>query len=118
VAQLVWSPAALADLTEICNYIGRDSEHYARLFAQRIFSAVETLTLFPDAGRTVPEYERRDLRELLFQNYRIVYRVKEDEVQIAAVVHGSRLLSNVWESDEPPVARDKPASKPPRRRGR
>ena len=50
MAQLVWSPAALADLTEICDYIGRDSDHYARLFAQRIFSAAETLALFLDAG--------------------------------------------------------------------
>ena len=43
------------------------------------------LTLFPESGRIVPEYDRRDLRELLFQNYRIVYRVKGGEVQIAAV---------------------------------
>ena len=66
----------------------------------------------------VAEYERRDLRELLFQNYRIVYRIKGSEVQIAAVVHGARLLPDVWESEEPPVARDKPAAKPSRRRGR
>jgi plasmid stabilization system protein ParE len=43
----------------------------------------------------VPEYDRRDLRELLFQNYRIVYGIKGNEVQIAAVVHDARLLPDV-----------------------
>jgi plasmid stabilization system protein ParE len=51
------------------------------------------LTLFPELGRVVPEYQRPDIRELVFQNYRIVYRVKTDCVEIAAVVHGARLLS-------------------------
>ncbi len=110
MAQLVWSPSALTDLAEVCDYIGRDSEHYAKLFAERVFSAAEMLVLFPESGRIVPEYDRRDLRELLFQNYRIVYRVKGSEVQIAAVVHGARLLPDVWESEEPPVTRDKPQS--------
>jgi len=113
VAQLVWSSAALADLAGVCEYISRDSEHYAKLFAQRVFTAAEMLVLFPESGRIVPEYDRRDLRELLFQDYRIVYRVKENEVQIAAVVHGARLLSNIWESDEPPVTRDKPEADQP-----
>jgi plasmid stabilization system protein ParE len=71
VAQVVWSPSALGDLAEICAYIGRDSEHYARLFAQRVMSATDTLALFPEAGRIVPEYQEHGLRELLFQNYRI-----------------------------------------------
>jgi len=54
--------------------------------------AVQTLTIFPEMGRIVPEYRRPNLRELLFQNYRIVYRLTGDEVQIVAVVHGVRLL--------------------------
>ena len=111
MAQLVWSPSALASLAEICEYIGRDSEHYAKLFAQRIFSAAEMLALFPESGRVVPEYDRHDLRELLFQNYRIVYRVRANQVQIAAVVHGARLLPVTWDEGEPPVAHDRPASK-------
>jgi plasmid stabilization system protein ParE len=49
------------------------------------------LSLFP------PEYRRPDLRELIFQNYRIVYRVKPDVVEIAAIVHGARLFPNLEE---------------------
>jgi toxin ParE1/3/4 len=98
-------------LAEVCEYISRDSEHYAKLFAQRIFAAAEMLTRFPESGRIVPEYDRRDLRELLFQNYGIVYRIKGDVVQIATVVHGARLLPDIWKEGEPPATHDRPASK-------
>ena len=43
-------------------------------------------------GRIVPEYEQDDLKERIFQNYRIVYRVKPEAVEIVAIVHGARLL--------------------------
>lgn len=92
MAELTWSPRSVADLAEICEYISRDSVHYSRLFAQRVIAAVESLAYFPELGRTVPEYQRPDLRELIFQNYRIVYRVRTDSVEIAAVVHSARLL--------------------------
>ena len=47
------------------------------------------------AGRIVPEFERRDIREVLFRNYRIVYRVKEDQILILTVFEGHRLLKGI-----------------------
>ena len=92
MAKLSWSPKATVDLEESCEYISRDSEHYAKLFAQKIVALVETIAEFPMAGRIVPEYQRDNLRERIFQNYRIVYRVKPEVVEIVAIVHGARLL--------------------------
>lgn len=44
-------------------------------------------------GRLVPEADREDVRELIFQGYRIIYRTKPDRVQIITVIHGSRNLA-------------------------
>ena len=43
----------------------------------------------------VPELEASGLREVLYQNYRIVYRTTpgEDNVEILAVIHGARELT-------------------------
>ena len=95
MVKLIWSPRAAADLEEICNYIALDSEHYARLFAQRIVTLIEKILDFPKAGRVVPEYQRDDLRERIFQNYRIVYRIKEEAIEIVSIVHGARLLPDI-----------------------
>lgn len=90
--KIVWSPRASNSLEEICAYIARDSEHYACVFAQRIVEAVEELVEFPDIGRIVPEYSEPALRERIVGNYRVVYRLQSDTVQIVVVAHGSRLL--------------------------
>ncbi len=95
MVELIWSPRAAADLEEICEYIARDSEYYARFFAQKLITQVETIAEFPGAGRIVPEYQRDDLREQLFQNYRLVYRVRPEAVEVVAIVHGARLLPRV-----------------------
>jgi hypothetical protein len=42
------------NLEEVCNYIAKDSEYYAALFAQRIIALIKTIPQFPTAGRIVP----------------------------------------------------------------
>ena len=48
---------------------------------------------FPFAGRVVPELNDENIREWFAYSYRIVYRIDEDTITIAAIVHGRRLLS-------------------------
>ena len=90
-----WSPKAASHLEQICEYIAIDSEIYARIFAKKVLSLVEGIVLFPEAGRIVPEYNDPKLRERICGNYRIVYRLKNDAVEIAAICHGSRLLERL-----------------------
>jgi addiction module RelE/StbE family toxin len=92
MAKLIWAPQALDDLDAICDYIARDSKRYAALFAERVVALAESIAEQPLLGATVPEYQQEDLRERLFHNYRIVYRVRPDAVQIVTIVHGARLL--------------------------
>ena len=50
----------------------------------------------PYSGRVVPELENNTIRELLYKNYRIVYRVlNETDIEILAVVHGARDFDNL-----------------------
>lgn len=94
MARIIWSPNASDDLESICEYIAIDSEYYARLFAKRVIKAIERLIVFPESGRIVPEYNLRNIREIIYQNYRIVYRVKSETVEIVTIVHGARLLDH------------------------
>jgi plasmid stabilization system protein ParE len=43
-------------------------------------------------GRIVPEIGDAAIRERFVYSYRIIYRVENERVLIAAVIHGSRLL--------------------------
>jgi toxin ParE1/3/4 len=95
MVKLIWSPRSLQDLDNACEYIARESPRYAYLFAERIVRFIETISNQPLLGAVVPEYNLQDLRERLFQNYRIVYRVSEDQVELVTIIHAARLLPNL-----------------------
>ncbi len=85
-----WSDYASDDLDELVRYISRDSEIYARLFAERVVLTTQRLKDFPESGRMIPEVENQTLREIIVQGYRVMYRVETDRVLVLAVMHGSR----------------------------
>ena len=89
---LAWSPEAIEDIESIASYIERDSSWYARAVASKIVETAETIPEFPVMGRVVPEIGDVSIRERFVYNYRIIYRVEQERVLIAAVIHGTRLL--------------------------
>src|ERR1051325_6345176 len=92
MAQIRWSLAAEADLREIETHIARDSPTYAVRTVDRIVESVDQLERFPLSGRMVPEFERQELREIIYRSYRIVYLFENEVVSILRVVHGARDL--------------------------
>jgi len=94
VTEIRWSLQAIADVEAIRDFISRDSSTYGALVAARIVSAIERLALFPESGRIVPEFRDPALREVLWRNYRIVYRCRLGCVEIATVFHGARLFAS------------------------
>ena len=93
--QIKWSLKALNNLEEIYNYIASDSKYYASLFAKRTIAIVKDIPKFPQAGRIVPEYNNKNLREKIYQNYRIVYRIKKNYIEIVAIIHSARQIKNI-----------------------
>ena len=58
----------------------------------RITLRSEQISTQPLPGRKVPEYEAEDIRELIEKPYLIIYRVKQDQIDVLAVIHGAQLL--------------------------
>jgi toxin ParE1/3/4 len=92
VTRVKWTRQAAEDVESIKAYVARDSERYARLLAERLVAAVGRLELFPQSGRVVPEVGDESLREVLYGNYRLVYRLHAESVEVITVYHAARLL--------------------------
>ena len=90
--KILWSPLALSRLQNIVEYISLDNKEIARKWAIRIFDSVKILEQTPDLGRIVPEMNQKDIRELIINNYRIIYRVEHKQISILTVRHGKQLL--------------------------
>jgi addiction module RelE/StbE family toxin len=87
-----WTEQSANDLELIFNFISRDSEHYATLFIKEIFKTIERLETFPESGRIVPEFNVEIVREIILGNYRIIYRLNKDAVDILTIHHSSQLF--------------------------
>lgn len=90
MTQVVWAPQAIQDVEAIRAHVTRDSAHYADLVVERLVVAVERLQDHPRSGRVVPELGDDSIREVIHGNYRVVYRLRHDVVEIATVFHGAR----------------------------
>jgi len=88
-----WTDSAIAHLLDIYEYIAHDSPIYAKRMIDRITRRSEQIASFPMSGRMVPEYEAGDIREIIEKPYRIIYRIKPDQVDVLAVIHCAQLLS-------------------------
>ena len=90
--RIVWSPLAVDRASEIARYIAQDSPSAAEKWIAAVFSKVDQLRSSPEIGRVVPEIGNERFRELLYGNYRIVYRLETHQVSILTIRHGKQIL--------------------------
>jgi plasmid stabilization system protein ParE len=93
-----WTDFALENLIAIGDYIENDSFIYAQKVVNNLFNSVDILVQNPHAGRKVPEFNDRNIRELIRGSYRIVYKlINKEDIDIITVHHSARLLRNLQE---------------------
>jgi len=100
---VTWSPLAIERVAEIADWIANDRPRAAEDLVTGIFLAVTRLTDFPHSGREVPEFDRPDLREIIYRGYRNVYRAGGDRVEILTVRHSLQELAEEDLGENPVV---------------
>jgi toxin ParE1/3/4 len=85
-----WSDRALRTLADLHARIAVDSEERANQTVDRLLRRGDQLASFPELGRMVAHYNRPDVRELVERPYRIIYRVRRNEVEIIDVFHSAQ----------------------------
>ena len=84
-----WTPAAANDLQQIGQYLTRHLPHLAQSTLVELYETAQSLKISPHRGRPGRE---PDTRELVFNRlpYIIVYRVKEETIQLLRIYHGAQ----------------------------
>jgi len=93
-----WSNEAAQDFEDAIDYISLDSEPRARLVADRILTAIDSLGELPTGrpGRVKGIYEK------LVQKtpYIVAYIIFDDRIRVVRIIHGSRdWPKGQWPSD-------------------
>ena len=88
--KVLWTDAAVNQLQAIHDYVAQTSPEYARRVVDRLTKRSKQIAAFPYSGRIVPEYELNEVRQIIEASYRIIYLIKEDQIEVLSVIHTSR----------------------------
>lgn len=83
------------DISDIYNYIQKDSIYYAEKTKSEIEKRISNLTFTPFMGRRLVDSENHNilnLREIFYKSYRIIYGVNSEIIYVRRVLHSARLL--------------------------
>jgi len=84
---VIWSAEAQAQLAAIKEHVAQDSQQNAAALIRRLVDRVDQLKIAARSGREVPEYPDTGLRELLSRPYRIIFRKRDENVEVVTVMH-------------------------------
>ncbi len=80
--QVLIAPAARQDLRDITGHIAAHDSRAALRLGDELLDVADSLRRFPQRGRTVPEFDRPEWREVVYRSFRIIYRVNRTQRQI------------------------------------
>ncbi len=89
-----WTLGAADDLKNILDYIEKDSPQAADAFGERLMRHIENLARFPLTG--APSHVHSSVRESVFENRVVYYRIEKCEIIIKAIQHGARQFKSSW----------------------
>ncbi|MCF8260975.1 MAG: type II toxin-antitoxin system RelE/ParE family toxin [Melioribacteraceae bacterium] len=90
--KILWTRESQLRLLEIEEYIARDNPSAAIRFVDELITTGESIINKPEKGRIVPELSIETIREVIHKNYRIVYIIKQNSIDILTVFEAHRLL--------------------------
>jgi len=89
------SEAAFADIESIVEYYLRLNRKTAFRYYKEILKRIRNLSMFPRIGRIVPEFEEElfdKYREIIFKQFRIIYRIDHARILIIRIIDARRML--------------------------
>ncbi len=96
----VFTLLAQADLRDIHDYIAEQDPDAALDYVTRLELACEKLVQMPEAGRKRDKFAP-SLRSLPVGRYIIFYRITDEGIEIARVLHGARDIESIFSDEQP-----------------
>jgi len=85
--KVVWAPPAREQVAEAFAFISAQRPSAALRWFDEVVERAGSLSSFPDLGRMMPEPGRPEVREVIVDPYRVVYRRDPDIIVILGVFH-------------------------------
>lgn len=91
--KIITEKHAQQELIQIKWYIAQDLEFYANKTVNEINKRIENLLFFPEMGKVINE--KRNIRQIIYKSYKILYKFDSENIYILHIIHHSRDISNL-----------------------
>lgn len=91
--KIITEKHAQQELIQIKWYIAQDSEFYANKTVNEINKRIENLLFFPEMEKVINE--KRNIRQIIYKTYKILYKFDSENIYILHIIHHSRDISNL-----------------------
>lgn len=90
--KVIFSPRSRSDLRKAVIFVRRASHsaEIAERFGTLLVHKALSLEKLPERGRVVPELALPEIREIIFKNYRIIFRIRQGAVEVLRFWHAAR----------------------------
>lgn len=95
--RIVFLSLAVQDLASIRSYIAADNPEAARMVGERLRKLIQGLAAMPNMGKAGRVFGTRELvtPKIGKTPYIVVYRVREDRLEILRILPGMRDIENI-----------------------
>lgn len=95
-----WTDTAEGHLDAIYDYLAQDSRQYAKRMVDRLTGRSRQIANHPLSGRRIPEYDFKQIREVIEGSYRSIYHIKSDRIDVIAIIHGAMDILGSPDNDD------------------
>jgi toxin ParE1/3/4 len=81
--KVIWTTSAINKYIELLK--SRYTPELAQKYSEVLSNRIEDLATYPDKGRVVPEYNNSNLRELIYNGLRVIYKISGDNIYIQTI---------------------------------
>ena len=93
--KVVWAAGARADFDLLIQHLIDTESAVAEKIFENLLAQADSLAFAPERGRKVPELLSLgvgNVREIFYKPWRMIYRIRDNEVRILMVIDGRRSL--------------------------
>lgn len=90
--EVIFTDRFLDRVEECTDYIALDDVPTTKKWARGVFEQCQKLSEQPESGRIVPEFRRPEIREVIHGNYRLVYELKTNKIDMLTIWHTRQML--------------------------
>lgn len=91
--KVIWNPVARKNLQTIQDHYQQFSGATAKEVIKGIILATKRLEDFPKSGRIIPEISDPDFREVIWNDWRIIYLIPHEDgeyIEILNIIHSAQ----------------------------